>query len=160
MLLDNRALGYELAGEHAAAAQQFERSLASARQAGNHALVVSARVGQASIACQQAHGGQARVLLVQAAQAMGDKVPAGNPAGLRRLLVLGQAELDAGRVRTADAAATQLLALLDERQLVDMTRVAALCLHGEAPWEGSLACPDRTRACVEQACIRFDPCRS
>ena len=88
---------------------------------------------------------------------MGDKVPAGNPAGLRRLLVLGQVELDAGRVRTADAAATQLLALLDERQLVDMTRVAALCLHGEAPWEGSLACPDRTRACVEQACIRFDP---
>jgi hypothetical protein len=73
---------------------------------------------------------------------MADKVPAGNPADMRRQLVLGRVLLDGGQARQAGSVADALLALLDQRRLVAMTRVGALCLQGEA----ALAASERARA--------------
>jgi hypothetical protein len=136
VIADNLALGHELAGEFEAAARRYAETLAAARQSGNQALVVSGLVGQASLRRQQGDLDGARTLLVQAEQAMGDKVPPGNHADMRRLIALGRVQLDAGEADAATGTARRLLALLDERGLVDIHRIAALCLQGEAAQAG------------------------
>ncbi len=132
VIADNLGLGHELAGEFDAATRRDEEALASARQAGNQAVVVSALVGLASLRRQQGDRDGARGLLQQAGQAMGEQVPPGNPADLRRLLALGRLQLDQGEPAEAGATAQRLLGLLDERGLVDLNRIGALCLRGEA----------------------------
>lgn len=142
VIADNLALGHELAGELDAAARRYGEALASARQSGNLAVVVSGLVGQASLRRQQGDRDGAQALLDEAEQAMAGKVPPGNPADMRRLLALGRLQLDQGQPAAAAATAQRLIDLLDERGLVDLNRIAALCLQGEA--QG--AAGDRTGA--------------
>ncbi|MBX3607138.1 MAG: protein kinase [Piscinibacter sp.] len=142
VVVDNLALGHELAGDLDAAARRYADTLAVARASGNQALVVSGLVGQASVQAQRGDLPGARALLAQAEAAMADKVPPGNPADLRRRLALGRVQLAGGDPATARATAAGLLALLDERGLVDANRIGALCLQGEA----ALAAGDRAGA--------------